>query len=92
LEGPPALASFALPDLPIDFLTLPAVPLLERAEGLLDMHREDLVAERIVIESYSEMIRYLGDDDPSTRRMLEEILAEELLERLGKGEDERNAR
>jgi bacterioferritin len=56
------------------------------------MLREDLVAERIVIESYSEMIRYLGDDDPSTRRMLEEILAEELLERLGKGEDERNAR
>jgi bacterioferritin len=65
-------------------------------EGLLDMLREDLVAERIVIESYSEMIRYLGDDDPSTRRMLEEILASEedhaselqtLLERLGKGED-----
>jgi bacterioferritin len=65
-------------------------------KGLLDMLREDLVAERIVIESYSEMIRYLGDDDPSTRRMLEEILASEedhaselqtLLERLGKGED-----
>ena len=44
---------------------------------LLDMIREDLVAERIAIESYSEMIRYLGDDDPTTRRMLEGILAME---------------
>jgi bacterioferritin len=37
-------------------------------DGLLEMIREDLVAERIVIDSYSEMIRYLGDDDPTTRR------------------------
>jgi bacterioferritin len=51
----------------------------EYAEGtnLLDMVREDLVAERIAIESYSEMIRYLGDNDPTTRRMLENILAVE---------------
>ncbi len=41
------------------------------------MIREDLVAERIAIESYGEMIRFLGDDDPTTRRMLEEILAVE---------------
>ena len=45
--------------------------------GLVDMIEEDLVAERIAIESYSEMIRYLGDDDPTTRRMLEGILAME---------------
>jgi len=59
------------------------------------MIREDLVAERIVIESYSEMVRFLGADDPTTRRMLEEILADEedhandlrtLLESLGKDE------
>ena len=41
------------------------------------MIKEDLVAERIAIESYGEMIRYLGDDDPTTRRMLEGILAME---------------
>ena len=51
----------------------------EYVEGgsLQDMVREDLVAERIAIESYGEMIRYLGDNDPTTRRMLESILAEE---------------
>jgi bacterioferritin len=51
----------------------------EYVEGktLLDMVREDLVAERIAVESYSEIIRYLGDDDPTTRRMLETIMAKE---------------
>jgi bacterioferritin len=51
----------------------------EYVEGttLLDMIREDLVAERIAIESYSEIVRYLGSKDPTTRRMLEEILAKE---------------
>ena len=51
----------------------------EYVEGtnLLDMIKEDLVAERIAIDSYSEIIRYLGDNDPTTRRMLEEILAKE---------------
>jgi bacterioferritin len=39
--------------------------------------RENLVAERIAIDSYREMIQYLGDSDPTTRRMLEEILATE---------------
>ena len=39
--------------------------------------RENLVAERIAIESYREMIQYIGDSDPTTRRMLEEILATE---------------
>ena len=65
------------------------------------MIREDLVAERIVIDSYSEMIRYLGDDDPTTRRMIEEILAAEedhaddlrtLLETLGQDEPEKAER
>jgi len=35
------------------------------------MLREDLVAERVAIDSYGEMIRYVGEDDPTTRRMLE---------------------
>ena len=46
-------------------------------ENLLDMIREDLVAERIAIDSYREMIAYLGTKDPTTRRMLESILAME---------------
>lgn len=46
-------------------------------EALIEMIREDLVAERIAIESCSEMIRYIGEDDPTTRRMLEQILAVE---------------
>ena len=51
----------------------------EYVEGtsLADMMREDLIAERIAIETYREMIRYFGKKDPTTRRMLEEILAKE---------------
>ncbi len=51
----------------------------EYVEGgsLAEMVREDLVAERIAIESYTGMIRYIGEGDPTTRRMLEEILAKE---------------
>ena len=41
------------------------------------MIREDLVAERIAIDSYRDIIRYLGDHDPTTRRMMEGILAVE---------------
>lgn len=44
---------------------------------LVDMITEDLVAERIAIDSYREFIRYLGDNDTTTRRMLETILAVE---------------
>ena len=46
-------------------------------ETLGDMIKEDLVAERIVIEVYSEMIRYFGDNDPTTRLMVEKILKDE---------------
>ena len=51
----------------------------EYAEGsdLVEMIEEDLVAERIAIETYGEIIRYLGDGDPTTRRVLETILAKE---------------
>ena len=67
----------------------------EYVEGddIVDMLEENLVAERIAIDTYREIIQYLGNDDPTTRRMLEEILASEeehaedissLLEELGK--------
>ena len=46
-------------------------------ETLADMIREDLIAERIVIEVYTEMIRYFGDKDPTTRHIVEEILKDE---------------
>jgi bacterioferritin len=46
-------------------------------ENLIDMIKEDLVAERIAIDSYREMVQYCGNDDPTTRRMLEGILAME---------------
>lgn len=51
----------------------------EYVEGttLIDMIKEDLVAERIAIDSYREMITYFGDKDVTTRRMMEEILAVE---------------
>src|SRR5579884_924934 len=62
------------------------------ADLLVDMIKEDLVAERIAIESYTEMVRYFGQKDPTSRRVMEEILAKEeehaqdlvtLLEHLG---------
>jgi bacterioferritin len=51
----------------------------EYAEGkdLAEMIKEDLIAERIGIDSYGELIRYIGNDDPTTRVMLEGILAME---------------
>src|SRR5581483_3548877 len=49
----------------------------DASTDLLEMVREDLVAERVAIESYSEIIAWLGTADPTTRRMLEEILAVE---------------
>ena len=45
--------------------------------SLIDMIKEDLVAERIAIDSYREMIQYFGNDDPTTRRLMETILAVE---------------
>ena len=44
---------------------------------LKEMVYEDLVAERIAVDSYREIIQYLGDSDPTTRRIFEEILAQE---------------
>lgn len=65
------------PDLNPDTLTSRSHAEYVEGSTLADMLRENLVAERIAIESYSEFIRYLGDADPTTRRLLEEILATE---------------
>jgi len=46
-------------------------------QALVDMILEALVAERIAIETYREMVRYFGDRDPTTRVLLEKILAQE---------------
>ena len=45
--------------------------------SLRQMIEENLVAERVAIETYSEIVRWLGNDDPTTRRMIEDILKEE---------------
>jgi len=45
--------------------------------NLVDMIRENLIAERIAVEHYRELIRYFGDDDPTTRVMIEGILSVE---------------
>ncbi|PWT98351.1 MAG: bacterioferritin [Candidatus Melainabacteria bacterium] len=44
---------------------------------LIEMIKEDLIAERIAIDTYREIIRYLGEKDPTTRRLMEEILEKE---------------
>jgi bacterioferritin len=46
-------------------------------ENLVDMIKENLIAERIAVDHYRELIRYFGNDDPTTRTMLESILAVE---------------
>ncbi|MDB4955172.1 MAG: bacterioferritin [Myxococcales bacterium] len=49
----------------------------QTGDSLDEMIREDLVAERIAVATYSEIVRWLADEDPTTRRMIEEILAKE---------------
>jgi bacterioferritin len=62
--------------------------------GLMEMVREDLVAERVAVESYQEIIRWLGDGDPTSQQVMKTILAKEeehaddlanLLERMDRG-------
>ena len=65
------------PNLNPDGLTSRSHAEYVEGETLLDMIKEDLVAERIAIDSYRDMINYFGSDDPTSRRMLEGILAVE---------------
>ena len=65
------------PDLSPDSLSSRSHSEYVEADSLVEMIRENLVAERVAIDSYREMVAYLGEKDPTTRRMLEEILAVE---------------
>ncbi len=48
-----------------------------KADNLIDMIKENLIAERIAVDHYRELIRYFGHKDPGTRKMIEEILIKE---------------
>ena len=65
------------PDLNPDTLTKRAHAEYKPGTDLRDMVKENLVAERIAIDSYRELINYIGDKDTTTKRMLMEILAQE---------------
>lgn len=65
------------PDLDPDTLTRRAHAEYKVGKDLRDMVKEDLIAERIAIDSYREMIDYIGDRDTTTKRILESILAQE---------------
>jgi len=65
------------PDLNPDTLTARSHAEYKEGKDLRDMVKEDLVAERIAIDSYREMINYIGDRDTTTKRILEDILAQE---------------
>ena len=54
-----------------------ATPSTRKARTCADMVRENLIAERIAIDSYREMINWIGDRDTTTKRILEHILAQE---------------
>ena len=65
------------PDFNPDTLTKRSASQYAPGENLVDMIRENLIAERIAVDHYRELIRFFGDDDPTTRTMLEGILAVE---------------
>ena len=65
------------PNLSPDGLASRAATEFIEGENLVGMIKENLVAERIGIETYRDMVRYFGDKDPTTRVMLERILAQE---------------
>jgi len=65
------------PDFSPDGLTTRSHAEYVEGDTLEEMIKEDLVAERIAIDSYREIIAYLGSNDPTSRRLMEEILAKE---------------
>jgi bacterioferritin len=65
------------PDLDPDTLTARSHAEYRPGHDLRDMVKENLVAERIAIDSYREMINYIGDRDTTTKRILEDVLAQE---------------
>jgi bacterioferritin len=82
------------PDLDPEGLTSRSHSQYVEGTSLVDMIKEDLVAERIAIDSYREIVQWLGTKDSTTRRIMEEILAKEeehaedlnsLLQNIGEG-------
>ncbi len=65
------------PEMNPDVLTSLSHSEYKEGTTLADMIREDLIAERIAIESYREIVRFFGERDPASRIMMEEILAKE---------------
>lgn len=65
------------PDFNPDGLSTRSHSEYKEGSSLVDMIQEDLVAERIAIESYTEIVRFFGDRDVTSRRLMEEILAVE---------------
>ncbi|MDR0279409.1 MAG: bacterioferritin [Paucimonas sp.] len=65
------------PDLNPDNLSKNSHAQYVAGRNLKEMVLEDLVAERIAIDSYREIVRFIGDSDPTTRRIFEDILAQE---------------
>jgi bacterioferritin len=65
------------PDFDPDTLTTRSHAEYNASLDLIEMIREDLIAERVAIESYTEIVQWLGNDDPTTRRVFEELLAKE---------------
>jgi bacterioferritin len=81
------------PDFDPDTLTTRSHAQYDASADLVRMIEEDLVAERVAVASYTEIVQWLGDGDPTTRRVFEDLLAQEeehaddlrgLLERLPK--------
>jgi bacterioferritin len=62
------------PDFNPDSLTARSASQFAEGANLVDMIRENLIAERIAVDHYRELVRYFGDNDPSTRDMLVDIL------------------
>src|SRR5665213_3425665 len=67
------------PDFNPTGLTTRAASEYGSADNLVEMIKENLIAERIAVDHYRELIRYFGDDDPGTRKMLEWILTKDCL-------------
>ncbi|MFI0215880.1 bacterioferritin [Streptomyces lydicus] len=65
------------PDFNPDTLTQRAHATYDASADLVEMIKEDLVAERVAIAAYTEIAQWLGDGDPTTRRIFEDLLAQE---------------
>lgn len=66
-----------IPDFNPDSLTGRSASEYATGDDLASMIRENLIAERIAVDHYRELIRYFGDNDPTTRHMMQSILAVE---------------